>query len=216
MSLLGRFRAALGRDDASLLARARVDVRMGLGLNPPACLAPLNRAIAALERLPNTPEIAMLLGRALRAKAQTLSGQSARDYRARAVAKVTAMLDRPNIAPALRADLYSALAQGWLPLPEEAAQDPDLSYRQLLRAKEAQAEALSVPSVVFHLEMAEIALALCQHPLCPTPRDMAALAWHHARAVDALTPTADQSASADALKAAVVHLFPGLRLGESP
>ncbi|MDO8881552.1 hypothetical protein, partial [Pseudotabrizicola sp.] len=138
MSLLGRFRAALGRDDASLLARARSDVRMGLALNPPACRPPLNRAIATLERLPNSPEVALLLGRALRAKAATVSGSDARDLRARAVAKLTAMLDTTRITAIERATLYAALAQAWMPLRDDA-KDPELSYRQLIRAQEAQA-----------------------------------------------------------------------------
>ena len=189
---------------------------MGLGLNPPACLAPLNRAIAALERLPGTPEVALLLGRALRAKAQAVPGQSARDFRARAVAKLQAMLDQPNLGLVNRAEVYSALAQAWLPLPEDAARDPDLSYRQLVRAKEAQANALANPCAAYHLEMAEIALALCQHPLCPTPRDHAVLALRHVGAVAGLSPNVDQSDSADALETAVLHLFPGLHRVDDP
>lgn len=209
MSLLGRFRAALGRDDASLLARARGDVRMGLALNPPACLAPLNRAIDALERLPNTPEVALLLGSALRAKAQTQSGQPAQKLRARSVAKLRAMIEQPRVSAADRAALWAALAQAWMPLPEDA-RDPDLSYRQLLRAQEAQTEALVVPSAAAHLAMAEIALALCQAVLCPNPRAMAAAGRDQVQAARNCTPDADELASAEALDSAILHLFPGL------
>ena len=172
MTLPGRIRAALSRDDASLLARARGDVRMGLALNPPACLAPLNRAIAALERLPNTPEVSLLLGRSLRAKAQVLTGKPARDLRVRAVAKLRAMIEAPQTTATERATLWAALAQAWLPLAEDA-RDPDLSYRQLLRAQEAQTEALVVPTAAAHLAMAEILLALCRSPLCPDVRSLA-------------------------------------------
>ena len=165
---MGRLRAALGRDDASLLARARGDVRMGLGLNPPACLAPLNRAIAALERLPASPEVSLLLGKALRAKAQALSGKPALIFRARAVAKLRSMIDQPRLGAVDRAALWAALAQAWLPLKQDA-KDPDLTYRQLIRAQEAQTEALVIPTAAAHLAMAEIALALCQSALCPDP-----------------------------------------------
>ncbi len=209
MTLLGRFRAALGRDDATLLARARGDVRMGLGLNPPACLPPLNRAIAALERLPNTPEVALLLGHALRAKAQAQPGKSARVLRARAVAKLRAMIESPRIPIQDRAALWAALAQAWMPLPDDSA-DPELCYRQLLRASEAQTEALVVPSAAAHLAMAEIALALCQSAHCPHPRDLAATAARHAGAAQALEPDADERATAQALTARLRQLFPGL------
>lgn len=215
MSLLGRFRAALGRDDASLLARARGDVRMGLGLNPPACLAPLNRAIAALERLPNTPEVALLLGRALRAKAQALTGKPARILRARSVAKLRAMIEQPRLSATDRADLWAALAQAWLPLPEDAA-DPDRSYRQLLRAEEAQTEALVLPSAASHLAMAEILLALCRSPLCPDARRLALSLRQHLHAAGSLAPDGDERHTADTLDAAVSQLFPGLAAGDTP
>jgi hypothetical protein len=215
VSLLGRFRAALGRDEASLLARARGDVRMGLALNPPACLPPLNRAIAALERLPNTPEVALLLGRALRAKASTVSGEAARDLRARAVAKLTAMIEAPRTTAIDRASLYAALARAWLPLRDDA-KDPDLSHRQLIRAWEAQAEALVVPCTTAHLGMAEIALALCQNPLCPSPRTMALTVLSQVQAARDHQPDADEQASLDALESAALHLFPGLAAEDSP
>jgi hypothetical protein len=209
LTLLGRFRAALGRDDATLLARARGDVRMGLGLNPPACLPPLNRAIAALERLPNTPEVALLLGRALCAKARAQSGKPAGVLRARAVAKLRAMIESPRVSIADRAALWSALAQAWMPLPE-AAQDPELSYRQLLRAAEAQAEALVCPSAAAHLVMAEIALALCRSAHCPNPRELASTVCLHVQAARAQRPDADEQATAHALESAVRQLFPDL------
>ncbi|MFN4156035.1 MAG: hypothetical protein ACK4HF_15400 [Paracoccaceae bacterium] len=209
MSLLGRLRAALGRDNGALLARARSDARMGLALNPPACLTPLNRAIDALERLPNAPEVALLLSRAYSAKARALSGKPARILRARAVAKLRAMIEQPRTSAADRAALWAALAQAWLPLPEDAA-DPDLSYRQLLRAQEAQTEALVLPSAAAHLAMAEIALALCQSPLCPDPRNLAVTLRHHLQVARSLAPDADEQGTADALDAAILHLFPGL------
>ncbi|RGP39176.1 hypothetical protein [Pseudotabrizicola alkalilacus] len=215
MSLLGRLRAALGRDDASLLARARGDVRMGLGLNPPACLAPLNRAIAALERLPNTPEVALLLGRALRAKAQALTGKPARILRARSVAKLRAMIEQPRISVPERAALWAALAQAWLPLPEDAT-DPDRSYRQLLRAEEAQTEALVIPSAATHLAMAEILLALCRSPLCPDAHRRALSLRQYLLAARALAPDADERHTADILESDVLQLFPGLAAGDAP
>ena len=206
MTLPGRIRAALGRDDASLLARARGDVRMGLALNPPACLAPLNRAIAALERLPNRPEVALLLGRALRAKAQVLTGKAARDLRARSVAKLRAMIEAPQTPATERATLWAALAQAWLPLPEDAG-DADLSYRQLLRAQEAQTEALVLPSAAAHLGMAEIVLALCRSPLCPDARNLAMTLRQHLQAARSLAPDAEETGTADALDAAVQTLL---------
>lgn len=209
MTLTGRIRAALGRDDASLLARARGDVRMGLALNPPACLAPLNRAIAALERLPNGPEVATLLGRALRAKAQVLSGKPARDLRLRAVAKLRAMIESPQATATERAGLWAALAQAWLPLAEDAG-DADLSYRQLLRAQEAQTEALVVPSAAAHLAMAEILLALCRAPLCPDPCNLAITLRQHLRDARSLDPDFEQEATADALDSAALALCPDL------
>lgn len=208
MTVTGRFRAALGRDDASLLARARGDVKMGLALNPPACHAPLNRAIAALERLPNSPEVATLLGRALRAKAQVLTGKPARDLRARSVAKLRAMVDAPHITATERVTLWAALAQAWLPLPEDAG-DPDLRYRQLIRAQEAQAEALVVPSAAAHLAMADILLALCHSPLCPDPRGLATTLRQHLQAARSLAPDFEDEATADALETAVLALFTG-------
>ena len=215
MTLLGRFRAALGRDDASRLTRARRDVQMGLALNPPACLSPLNRAIAALEKLPNTPEVALLLGRALRAKANTMSGQPAHELQARSVAKLRAMIDGPNATASDKVALWAALAQAWLPLPEDA-KSPDLSYRQLVRAQEAQAEALVVPSAAAHLAMAEIALTLCQSPLCPDPRAEALCARSHIACARRLAPCADESATADTLDAAVSQLFPDVGPGDTP
>ncbi|WP_146036503.1 hypothetical protein [Pseudotabrizicola formosa] len=207
--MAGRLRAALGRDDASLLARARADVRMGLALNPPACLAPLNRAISALERLPNGPEVALLLGRALRAKAQVLTGKAAHDLRARSVAKLRAMVDAPQTTAAERAMLWAALAQAWMPLPADAG-DADLSYRQLIRAQEAQTEALVLPSASAHLAMAEILLALCRSPLCPDARSLAMTLRHHLQAVRSHAPEFEDEATADALDSAVLGLFPDL------
>ena len=215
MSLLGRLRAALGRDHAALLTRARDDVRMGLALNPPACVGPLNRAISTLERLPNSPEVGLLLGRALRAKAQTMSGKAAREMRARAVAKLRAMIENPRIADTERAALWAALAQAWLPLPDDA-KDPDLSYRQLVRAQEAQIEALEIPSAAAHLAMAEIALALCQAEFCPAPRIMASTVRNHVQAARAFDPDHDDSGTADALEPAVLHLFPDLPPCDTP
>lgn len=188
---------------------------MGLALNPPACLAPLNRAIAALERLPNSPEVALLLGRALRARAQTLTGESAREMRARSVAKLRAMIARPDLAIADRAALWAALAQAWLPLPEDA-KDPDLCHRQMLRAQEAQTEALVVPSAAAHLAMAEITLALCRTPRCPDLRSSAALVRQHLKAARNLSPDADEQGTADALESAVLHLVPDLRSRGAP
>ncbi|MFN3722897.1 MAG: hypothetical protein ACK4VZ_07635 [Paracoccaceae bacterium] len=210
MSLWGRLRAALGRDHAALLGRARGDVRMGLALNPPACLAPLNRAISALERLPNSPEVALLAGQALRAKATVLSGKDARDLRARSVAKLTAMVETPRLSPTERAALWSALAQAWLPLAEDL-HDPDLTHRLLMRAQEAQNEALMLPSAARHLAMAEIALALCQSPLCPAPRRMAQTVQDHLVAARGAAQDADESHRLDTLESAVLHLFPGLQ-----
>lgn len=210
MSLTGRFRAALGRDDASLLARARRDVQLGLDLNPPACLPPLNRAIAALERLPNSPEVALLLGKALSAKAQTLHGKAARDMRARSVAKLRAMIEERFLSVTDRAALWAALAQAWMPLPEDA-EDADLCFRQLRRAQEAQTEALIVPTAPAHLVMAEICLALASNAVTPAPAEMAVLVQDHLNAARGLTPTPDDEARADALEAALSHRFSGLR-----
>ncbi|NEX47258.1 hypothetical protein [Pseudotabrizicola algicola] len=208
MTLLGRFRAALGRDDATLLARARADLRLGLGLNPPACLPPLNRAIAALERLPNTSEVALMLGRALCAKARAEPGTAAPVLRARAVAKLRAMIDTPRVPATEKAALWAALAQAWMPLPADA-DNPDLCHRQLLRAFEAQTEALVVPSAAAHLVMAEIALALSRSPLCAQPRDMAEAVRRHVQAARALGPDADELTTAHALISATRALFPG-------
>ncbi|MFN7224065.1 MAG: hypothetical protein ACK4MS_08600 [Paracoccaceae bacterium] len=209
MSLSGRLRAALGRNDAALLQRARHDVRMGVALNPPACHAPLNRAINALERLPNSPEVALLLGRALNAKARCVTGSAARDFRARAVAKLKSQADLPGASETERAALWSALAQAWMPLADDA-KDPDLCYRQLVHAQHTQAMALSVPDAPAHLAMADIALALCRHPLCPDPHAMARTAHDHALAARGVADEADHTATSDALISAVLHLFPGL------
>ncbi|MFN3846314.1 MAG: hypothetical protein ACK4RZ_10920 [Paracoccaceae bacterium] len=209
MSLLGRLRAALGRDDAALLRRARHDVQMGVSLNPPACHAPLNRAIDALERVPNSPEVALLLGRALNAKARIMGGSVARDLRARAVAKLKSQADLPGSSATGQAALWSALAQAWMPLADDI-KDPVLCYRQLIHARDAQAMALSVPDASAHLAMADIALALCRNPLCPDPREMARTAHDHALAARGVADEADQAATSDALISAVLHLFPGL------
>lgn len=209
MTLLGRFRAALGRDDATLLARARGDVRMGLGLNPPACLPPLNRAIAALERLPNSPEVALLLGRALRAKAEAEPGASARVLRARSVAKLRAVIESPRVSVADKSALWAALAQAWLPLRDDVS-DSELCYRQLLRASEAQTEALVMPSASGHLVMAEIALALCQSPHCNDPQSMAQTALQHISAASSFGPDKDELATGKALQGKLYQLFPGL------
>jgi hypothetical protein len=206
---LGRLRAALGRDDASLLARARRDVRMGLGLNPPACLAPLDRAIAALERLPVSPEVSLLLARVLRAKAQIAPAKSARVLRARAVAKLRAQIDGSRGTVQERAEIWAALAQAWMPLPVDA-DDPDLCYRQLIRAREAQTEALVSGTAASHLGMAEIAFALCRHPYCPDAQTAAEEVLHHSAAARLCHAEADESSTADALEAAVRRLFPGL------
>ncbi|MCU0901190.1 MAG: hypothetical protein MUC82_11965 [Cypionkella sp.] len=210
--MLGRLRAALGRDYASLLEWARGDVRMGVGLNPPGCLPPLNRAIAALERLPASPETAALLARALRAKAEVVQGVAARHLRARAVAKLQSLLDKPRLAVADRAALLQVLAQVWLPMAEDAA-DPERSLRQIKRAEDAQDQALALvaPTAAAHLARAEIALALCGHPLCHDPQQAAALVLHHAGAARSCGADADQGATADALETAVLDRFPRLR-----
>ncbi len=217
MSLLGRLRAALGRDDTTLLERARRDVRMGLSLVPPACHAPLNRAIAALERVPTSPEVACLLGRALNAKARVVSGKAARDLRARAVAKLKSQIDAPHVPATERAALWSALAQAWMPLSDDL-DDPDLCYRQLSHARDAQTKALTLPQTLpdatSHLAMADIAMALCQHPLCPAPRTMAGMAHDHAVAARHLASDIEQIKTSDALMSAALHLFPGLLDGD--
>ena len=215
MSLLGRLRAALGRDHAALLLRARADVRMGLALNPPACLAPLNRAIAQLERLPTSPEVALLAGQALRAKAAALTGQAARDLRARSVAKLTAILETPGGAASERAGLWAALAQAWMPLAEEA-RDPDLTFRLLVRAQQAQIKALVLPSAAAHLAMADITLALCQNPQCPGPKAMAKTVQGHLRAARGFAPGADESQRLDGLESAIAHLFPDVQTDQTP
>ena len=103
--------------------------------------------------------------RALRAKAEAVQGTAARYLRARAVAKLRPVIDNRSLSGGDRAALMAALAQAWMPLPDDL-RDPDLSLRQLMRAAEAQAEAIAVPSAETHLGMAEIALALGRHPLC--------------------------------------------------
>lgn len=214
MTLLGRLRAALGRDEASLLARARSDLRFGLGLNPPACLPPLNRAIHALERLPVTAETGLMLGQALCAKARASSDESARNLRARAVATLKAQLDQRRVSRTDRAALWAALAQAWLPMPDDLA-DHDRSFRQLLRAEDAQRNALDLPDAATHLAMADILLAMCQHPLCPAPRDTARAAQDHVRLSRSYPADSGQRQDADAVEAAVRHLFPGLAAGET-
>jgi hypothetical protein len=204
VTLLGRFRAALGRDDASTLARARGDLRMGLGLNPPACLPPLNRAIAALERLSPRSEVTLLLARALRAKAEAVQARPARDLRVRAVAKLRTLHQTASLTAADRAAVAAALAAAWMPLQDDL-RDPDLSLRQLMRAAEAQEQAMAVASAAIHLGMAEIALALGRHPLCPDGPKWLERVQRETRAARALAPDADQIALADALDAAALR-----------
>lgn len=215
MSLLGRFRAALGRDNASLLDRARKDLRMGLSLHPPACHPPLNRAIAALERLPQSTEVALMLGQGLRAKAEASQGKMARNLRARAVAKLRAALEPSRLPKEDQATLWTALSDAWLPLASDAT-DPELTHRQLLRAQEALELALALPTAGRHLAMAEVALAQCQHPLCPTPAAKARLAQEQALTALHFAPDADQTHRAHALVSAVRHLFPGLASDDTP